>query len=112
MSLCLPSSSSSCGILINPIFFQILPETYQSCSLYFLLSTLHLSTIPFLHRPPLLLMHLLFILCLPMLYQAAWRHYSTDSARSYLDATWRHYESLLPIQRHVSMPDLHPAPDV
>ncbi|XP_072240223.1 potassium voltage-gated channel subfamily KQT member 4-like isoform X3 [Leuresthes tenuis] len=30
------------------------------------------------------------------LIQAAWRYYSTDSARPYLDATWRHYESLLP----------------
>ncbi|XP_054897597.1 potassium voltage-gated channel subfamily KQT member 5 isoform X3 [Poeciliopsis prolifica] len=29
------------------------------------------------------------------LIQAAWRYYSTD--RPYLDATWRHYESLLPI---------------
>uniref|UniRef100_A0A3B3V8N7 Potassium voltage-gated channel, KQT-like subfamily, member 5b n=1 Tax=Poecilia latipinna TaxID=48699 RepID=A0A3B3V8N7_9TELE len=43
------------------------------------------------------------------LIQAAWRYYSTD--RPYLDATWRHYESLLPINRHVSMPDLHPGPD-
>ncbi|XP_039889428.1 potassium voltage-gated channel subfamily KQT member 4 isoform X8 [Simochromis diagramma] len=31
------------------------------------------------------------------LIQAAWRYYSTDSTRPYLDATWRHYESLLPI---------------
>uniref|UniRef100_A0A087Y5R7 Potassium voltage-gated channel, KQT-like subfamily, member 5b n=1 Tax=Poecilia formosa TaxID=48698 RepID=A0A087Y5R7_POEFO len=31
------------------------------------------------------------------LIQAAWRYYSTD--RPYLDATWRHYESLLPINR-------------
>ncbi|XP_071777190.1 potassium voltage-gated channel subfamily KQT member 4 [Centroberyx gerrardi] len=30
------------------------------------------------------------------LIQAAWRYYSTDSTRPYLDATWRHYESLLP----------------
>ncbi|XP_043969133.1 potassium voltage-gated channel subfamily KQT member 4-like isoform X4 [Gambusia affinis] len=29
------------------------------------------------------------------LIQAAWRYYSTD--RPYLEATWRHYESLLPI---------------
>uniref|UniRef100_A0A665V8L5 Potassium voltage-gated channel, KQT-like subfamily, member 5b n=1 Tax=Echeneis naucrates TaxID=173247 RepID=A0A665V8L5_ECHNA len=40
------------------------------------------------------------------LIQAAWRYYSTDSTRPYLDATWRHYESLLPSHRHVSMPDL------
>uniref|UniRef100_A0A096M1H0 Potassium voltage-gated channel, KQT-like subfamily, member 5b n=1 Tax=Poecilia formosa TaxID=48698 RepID=A0A096M1H0_POEFO len=33
------------------------------------------------------------------LIQAAWRYYSTD--RPYLDATWRHYESLLPINRKV-----------
>ncbi|XP_074487141.1 potassium voltage-gated channel subfamily KQT member 4 isoform X5 [Sebastes fasciatus] len=30
------------------------------------------------------------------LIQAAWRYYTTDSTRPYLDATWRHYESLLP----------------
>ncbi|XP_028450190.1 potassium voltage-gated channel subfamily KQT member 5 isoform X8 [Perca flavescens] len=30
------------------------------------------------------------------LIQAAWRYYSTDSTKPYLDATWRHYESLLP----------------
>uniref|UniRef100_A0A674P2U3 Potassium voltage-gated channel, KQT-like subfamily, member 5b n=1 Tax=Takifugu rubripes TaxID=31033 RepID=A0A674P2U3_TAKRU len=30
------------------------------------------------------------------LIQAAWRYYSTDSTRPYLDATWRRYESLLP----------------
>uniref|UniRef100_A0A671UHA6 Potassium voltage-gated channel, KQT-like subfamily, member 5b n=1 Tax=Sparus aurata TaxID=8175 RepID=A0A671UHA6_SPAAU len=30
------------------------------------------------------------------LIQAAWRYYSTDSARPYLNASWRHYESLLP----------------
>uniref|UniRef100_H3D9H4 Potassium voltage-gated channel, KQT-like subfamily, member 5b n=1 Tax=Tetraodon nigroviridis TaxID=99883 RepID=H3D9H4_TETNG len=30
------------------------------------------------------------------LIQAAWRYYSTDSTRPDLDATWRHYESLLP----------------
>ncbi|XP_049576920.1 potassium voltage-gated channel subfamily KQT member 4 isoform X3 [Syngnathus scovelli] len=30
------------------------------------------------------------------LIQAAWRYYSTDSTRPYLDATWRHYESLQP----------------
>uniref|UniRef100_A0A667X304 Potassium voltage-gated channel, KQT-like subfamily, member 5b n=1 Tax=Myripristis murdjan TaxID=586833 RepID=A0A667X304_9TELE len=35
------------------------------------------------------------------LIQAAWRYYSTDSARPDLDATWRHYESLLPSHRHV-----------
>uniref|UniRef100_A0A3B5AEF6 Potassium voltage-gated channel subfamily KQT member 5-like n=1 Tax=Stegastes partitus TaxID=144197 RepID=A0A3B5AEF6_9TELE len=35
------------------------------------------------------------------LIQAAWRYYSTDSARPDLDATWRHYESLLPPHRHV-----------
>ncbi|XP_023190164.1 potassium voltage-gated channel subfamily KQT member 5-like isoform X7 [Xiphophorus maculatus] len=29
------------------------------------------------------------------LIQAVWRYYSTD--RPYLDATWRHYESLLPV---------------
>uniref|UniRef100_A0AAQ6II52 Potassium voltage-gated channel, KQT-like subfamily, member 5b n=1 Tax=Anabas testudineus TaxID=64144 RepID=A0AAQ6II52_ANATE len=46
------------------------------------------------------------------LIQAAWRYYSTDSTRPYLDATWRHYESLLPSQRHVSMPDLRPTTDV
>uniref|UniRef100_A0A8C9Z538 Potassium voltage-gated channel, KQT-like subfamily, member 5b n=1 Tax=Sander lucioperca TaxID=283035 RepID=A0A8C9Z538_SANLU len=40
------------------------------------------------------------------LIQAAWRYYSTDSTKPYLDATWRHYESLLPSHRHVSMPDL------
>ncbi|XP_044046700.1 potassium voltage-gated channel subfamily KQT member 4 isoform X3 [Siniperca chuatsi] len=33
------------------------------------------------------------------LIQAAWRYYSTDSTRPYLDATWRHYESLLPSHR-------------
>lgn len=37
-----------------------------------------------------------------MLIQAAWRYYSTDSTRPYLDATWRHYEILLPPHRHVS----------
>uniref|UniRef100_A0A7N8XSH6 Potassium voltage-gated channel, KQT-like subfamily, member 5b n=1 Tax=Mastacembelus armatus TaxID=205130 RepID=A0A7N8XSH6_9TELE len=46
------------------------------------------------------------------LIQAAWRYYSTDSTRPYLDATWRHYESLLPSHRHVSMPDLRPTTDV
>uniref|UniRef100_A0A674PJV1 Potassium voltage-gated channel, KQT-like subfamily, member 5b n=1 Tax=Takifugu rubripes TaxID=31033 RepID=A0A674PJV1_TAKRU len=34
------------------------------------------------------------------LIQAAWRYYSTDSTRPYLDATWRRYESLLPPHRH------------
>uniref|UniRef100_A0A672HNN2 Potassium voltage-gated channel subfamily KQT member 5-like n=1 Tax=Salarias fasciatus TaxID=181472 RepID=A0A672HNN2_SALFA len=43
------------------------------------------------------------------LIQAAWRYYSTDSSRPYLDATWRHYERLLPPLRHVSMSDLRPA---
>lgn len=47
-----------------------------------------------------------FILPCPVsghiLIQAAWRYYSTDSTRPYLDATWRHYESLLPPHRHVS----------
>ncbi|XP_035856625.1 potassium voltage-gated channel subfamily KQT member 4-like isoform X8 [Sander lucioperca] len=33
------------------------------------------------------------------LIQAAWRYYSTDSTKPYLDATWRHYESLLPSHR-------------
>uniref|UniRef100_A0A8D3BNG3 Potassium voltage-gated channel subfamily KQT member 5-like n=1 Tax=Scophthalmus maximus TaxID=52904 RepID=A0A8D3BNG3_SCOMX len=46
------------------------------------------------------------------LIQAAWRYYSTDSTRPYLDATWRHYESLLPSHRHVSMPALRPTTDV
>ncbi|AWP06251.1 putative potassium voltage-gated channel subfamily KQT member 5 [Scophthalmus maximus] len=45
------------------------------------------------------------------LIQAAWRYYSTDSTRPYLDATWRHYESLLPSHRHVSMPALRPTTD-
>ncbi|KAA8594525.1 hypothetical protein FQN60_011660 [Etheostoma spectabile] len=45
------------------------------------------------------------------LIQAAWRYYSTDSTKPYLDATWQHYESLLPSHRHVSMPDLRPATD-
>uniref|UniRef100_A0A3B4AKZ7 Ion transport domain-containing protein n=1 Tax=Periophthalmus magnuspinnatus TaxID=409849 RepID=A0A3B4AKZ7_9GOBI len=38
------------------------------------------------------------------LIQTAWRYYSTDSARPYLDATWRHYESLLPVHRQVALP--------
>uniref|UniRef100_A0A671UJR3 Potassium voltage-gated channel, KQT-like subfamily, member 5b n=1 Tax=Sparus aurata TaxID=8175 RepID=A0A671UJR3_SPAAU len=46
------------------------------------------------------------------LIQAAWRYYSTDSARPYLNASWRHYESLLPPHRHVSRPDLCPTADV
>lgn len=50
----------------------------------------------------------LLILSHPMLYQAAWRYYSTDSTKPYLDATWRHYDSLLPTSRHVSMPDHRP----
>ncbi|XP_032382946.1 potassium voltage-gated channel subfamily KQT member 4 isoform X3 [Etheostoma spectabile] len=33
------------------------------------------------------------------LIQAAWRYYSTDSTKPYLDATWQHYESLLPSHR-------------
>uniref|UniRef100_A0AAY4CKS7 Potassium voltage-gated channel, KQT-like subfamily, member 5a n=1 Tax=Denticeps clupeoides TaxID=299321 RepID=A0AAY4CKS7_9TELE len=37
------------------------------------------------------------------LIQAAWRLYSTDASRVYLNATWRHYKSVLPPQRHVSM---------
>lgn len=36
-------------------------------------------------------------------YQATWRFYSTDSSRTYLTATWRYYESILPPLRHVSM---------
>nr|XP_015218661.1 PREDICTED: potassium voltage-gated channel subfamily KQT member 5 isoform X10 [Lepisosteus oculatus] len=30
------------------------------------------------------------------LIQAAWRFYSTDASRTYLNATWRYYESVLP----------------
>ncbi|XP_028844865.1 potassium voltage-gated channel subfamily KQT member 4 isoform X6 [Denticeps clupeoides] len=32
------------------------------------------------------------------LIQAAWRLYSTDASRVYLNATWRHYKSVLPPQ--------------
>ncbi|KAL2076280.1 hypothetical protein ACEWY4_028112 [Coilia grayii] len=38
------------------------------------------------------------------LIQAAWRYYSTDASRPYLEATWRHYERGLPSLRHVWMP--------
>uniref|UniRef100_A0A8C2B7M8 Potassium voltage-gated channel, KQT-like subfamily, member 5b n=1 Tax=Cyprinus carpio TaxID=7962 RepID=A0A8C2B7M8_CYPCA len=31
------------------------------------------------------------------LIQAAWRYYSTDGSRPYLEATWRHYESTVPV---------------
>ncbi|XP_067297571.1 potassium voltage-gated channel subfamily KQT member 4 isoform X2 [Pseudorasbora parva] len=31
------------------------------------------------------------------LIQAAWRYYSTDGNRPYLEATWRHYESTIPV---------------
>uniref|UniRef100_A0AAR2II70 Potassium voltage-gated channel, KQT-like subfamily, member 5a n=1 Tax=Pygocentrus nattereri TaxID=42514 RepID=A0AAR2II70_PYGNA len=37
------------------------------------------------------------------LIQAAWRLYSTDRSRTYLNGTWRYYKSVLPPQRHVSM---------
>uniref|UniRef100_A0AAY4CKS2 Potassium voltage-gated channel, KQT-like subfamily, member 5a n=1 Tax=Denticeps clupeoides TaxID=299321 RepID=A0AAY4CKS2_9TELE len=40
------------------------------------------------------------------LIQAAWRLYSTDASRVYLNATWRHYKSVLPPQRHVSIQKL------
>uniref|UniRef100_A0A8C2IE34 Potassium voltage-gated channel, KQT-like subfamily, member 5b n=1 Tax=Cyprinus carpio TaxID=7962 RepID=A0A8C2IE34_CYPCA len=40
------------------------------------------------------------------LIQAAWRYYSTDGSRPYLEATWRHYESTVPVLRHVWMPAL------
>ncbi|XP_073808221.1 potassium voltage-gated channel subfamily KQT member 4 isoform X2 [Danio rerio] len=33
------------------------------------------------------------------LIQAAWRYYSTDGSRPYLQATWHHYESTIPIRR-------------
>ncbi|XP_052401170.1 potassium voltage-gated channel subfamily KQT member 5 isoform X2 [Carassius gibelio] len=33
------------------------------------------------------------------LIQAAWRYYSTDGSRPYLEATWRHYESTVPVPR-------------
>uniref|UniRef100_A0A9J8AK18 Potassium voltage-gated channel, KQT-like subfamily, member 5b n=1 Tax=Cyprinus carpio carpio TaxID=630221 RepID=A0A9J8AK18_CYPCA len=33
------------------------------------------------------------------LIQAAWRYYSTDGSRPYLEATWRHYESTVPVLR-------------
>ncbi|MBN3320226.1 KCNQ5 protein, partial [Atractosteus spatula] len=35
------------------------------------------------------------------LIQAAWRFYSTDASRTYLNATWRYYESVLPPLRCV-----------
>uniref|UniRef100_A0AAY5ES57 Potassium voltage-gated channel, KQT-like subfamily, member 5b n=1 Tax=Electrophorus electricus TaxID=8005 RepID=A0AAY5ES57_ELEEL len=38
------------------------------------------------------------------LIQAAWRCYSTDDSRPYLQATWLHYETSLPVPRHVWMP--------
>ncbi|XP_051558595.1 potassium voltage-gated channel subfamily KQT member 5-like isoform X2 [Myxocyprinus asiaticus] len=34
------------------------------------------------------------------LIQAVWRYYSTDGSRPYLEATWRHYESTVPVHRH------------
>ncbi|XP_051981996.1 potassium voltage-gated channel subfamily KQT member 5 isoform X2 [Xyrauchen texanus] len=34
------------------------------------------------------------------LIQAVWRYYSTDVSRPYLEATWRHYESTVPVHRH------------
>ncbi|XP_049337285.1 potassium voltage-gated channel subfamily KQT member 5 isoform X4 [Astyanax mexicanus] len=34
------------------------------------------------------------------LIQAAWRLYSTDRSRTYLNGTWRYYKSVLPPQRH------------
>ncbi len=40
------------------------------------------------------------------LNKAAWRYYSTDGSRPYLEATWRHYESTVPVLRHVWMPAL------
>uniref|UniRef100_A0A8C9QUW3 Potassium voltage-gated channel subfamily Q member 5 n=1 Tax=Scleropages formosus TaxID=113540 RepID=A0A8C9QUW3_SCLFO len=40
------------------------------------------------------------------LIQAAWRFYSTDGGRPYLRATWRHYETVLPHNRHVSIQKL------
>uniref|UniRef100_A0AAY4CKG2 Potassium voltage-gated channel, KQT-like subfamily, member 5b n=1 Tax=Denticeps clupeoides TaxID=299321 RepID=A0AAY4CKG2_9TELE len=52
------------------------------------------------------------------LIQAAWRLYSTDASRVYLNATWRHYKSVLPPQRHrlrslvpfIKAPSPHTAP--
>ncbi|TSK17968.1 Potassium voltage-gated channel subfamily KQT member 5 [Bagarius yarrelli] len=35
------------------------------------------------------------------LIQAAWRYYSTDDSRAYLEATWHHYESTIPVLRHL-----------
>uniref|UniRef100_A0AAR2JCX5 Potassium voltage-gated channel, KQT-like subfamily, member 5b n=1 Tax=Pygocentrus nattereri TaxID=42514 RepID=A0AAR2JCX5_PYGNA len=35
------------------------------------------------------------------LIQAAWRLYSTDRSRTYLNGTWRYYKSVLPPQRHL-----------
>lgn len=61
-------------------------------------------------RPSALLLRV--ILSVLVLHQAAWRYYSTDSTRPYLNASWRHYESLLPPHRHVSRPDLCPTADV